>query len=144
MMETLVRRRDFLSLSRSRLKQVAQAFVLLARKREDEDKSEDKDKGDVLSSDTGKTRIGYTVTRKIGKAVVRNRIKRRFRELARRMIDRDLYAHYDFLMIARPHAGRARFCDLESQMSQALRHIMNPTTRQRHAPRRRNTKETRR
>jgi ribonuclease P protein component len=43
-------------------------FVLLVRPRDDEDQT---------------MRVGFTVTKKIGNAVVRNRMKRRFRALAR-------------------------------------------------------------
>ena len=38
----------------------------------------------ILRTDGGEKRIGITVTRKIGKAVVRNRCKRRLREVARK------------------------------------------------------------
>ena len=46
-------------------------FVLLVRDREDADPA---------------MRIGFTVTKKIGGAVVRNRMKRRFRALAREIV----------------------------------------------------------
>jgi ribonuclease P protein component len=46
-------------------------FVLLVRQRDDGDEA---------------MRVGFTVTKKIGGAVVRNRMKRRFRELARELL----------------------------------------------------------
>jgi ribonuclease P protein component len=46
-------------------------------------------------------RVGFTVTRKIGGAVVRNRMKRRFRALARELVPAKGFAGSDHVMIGR-------------------------------------------
>ena len=46
-------------------------------------------------------RVGFTVTKKIGGAVVRNRMKRRFRALAREIVPAKGFAGADHVMIGR-------------------------------------------
>ena len=61
-------------------------FVLLVRPRGDDDMA---------------MRVGFTVTKKIGNAVVRNRMKRRFRALAREMLPEHGIAGADHVLIGR-------------------------------------------
>ena len=76
-MERLRQRADFLAAATgSRCRRPA--FVLQARKRRDE----------------GPARVGFTVSKKVGNAVERNRVRRRLREIVR-------------LSAAAPAAGRA-------------------------------------
>jgi ribonuclease P protein component len=63
------------------------------------------------------TRYGLTVSRRIGKAVVRNRIKRRLREILRRM---NLSSGWDFIIIARNPAAKADFTTLEKSVRDLL------------------------
>lgn len=56
------------------------------------------------------TRVGLTVSRKVGNAVVRNRVKRRLRETIRRQSEL-IPLGYDVVIIAHPQAAEA---DLES------------------------------
>lgn len=65
-MERLRRRRDFLAANRG-ARAPTDGFVLLLRPRGDGDET---------------VRVGFTVTKKIGGAVIRNRLKRRLRALA--------------------------------------------------------------
>ena len=69
-LSSLTRRADFLAANRGRRAPMP-GFVLLVRPREDGDPA---------------IRLGITVTKKIGGAVVRNRMKRRFRSLAREIL----------------------------------------------------------
>ncbi len=46
-------------------------------------------------------RVGFTATRKIGGAVVRNRCKRRLREAARRLLPLHGVAGHDYVFVAR-------------------------------------------
>jgi len=57
-------------------------------------------------------RLGLAVSRKVGDAVVRNRIKRRLREIFRHQLtDRPL--RYDFVVVARSASAEAEFSDLQ-------------------------------
>lgn len=46
-------------------------------------------------------RVGFTATKKIGNAVIRNRAKRRLREIARAILPRHGLSGYDYVFIAR-------------------------------------------
>ena len=80
-------------------------FVLLVRDRQDADAA---------------MRVGFTVTKKIGGAVVRNRMKRRFRALAREIIPVKGFAGSDHVMIGRDKGVERDFGLLRSELSQAL------------------------
>lgn len=68
-------------------------------------------------------RIGFTVTRKIGGAVVRNRMKRRFRALAREIIPADGLAGSDHVMIGRSGGIERDFALLRDELKKALRKV---------------------
>ena len=53
------------------------------------------------------TRLGLSVSRKVGNAVVRNRVKRRLRDAFRRL-QHDLPAGYDLVITVRPHEPMAQ------------------------------------
>jgi ribonuclease P protein component len=65
-------------------------------------------------------RIGFTVTKKIGGAVVRNRMKRRFRELAREIIPASGHSGSDHVMIGRSGGIERPFNDLRQDLARAL------------------------
>ena len=60
----------------------------------------------------GYTRLGITVGVKLGKAVVRNRTRRRIREAYRLHEDRFLPG-YDLVVVARVKAGHSRYREIE-------------------------------
>ena len=65
-------------------------------------------------------RVGFTVTRKIGGAVVRNRMKRRFRALAREIVPIKGFAGSDHVMIGRAKGIERDFSLLRSELADAL------------------------
>jgi ribonuclease P protein component len=65
-------------------------------------------------------RVGFTVTRKIGGAVIRNRMKRRFRALAREIVPTKGLAGADHVMIGRAKGIEREFGLLRSELSDAL------------------------
>jgi len=65
-------------------------------------------------------RVGFTVTKKIGGAVVRNRMKRRFRALAREIVPVKGFAGADHVMIGRAKGIERDFSLLRAELEQAL------------------------
>jgi ribonuclease P protein component len=80
-------------------------FVLLVRPRDDGDPA---------------MRVGITVTKKIGGAVVRNRMKRRFRALAREILPEHGMAGADHVLIGRQGGIERDFAQLRAELAMAL------------------------
>ncbi|MEA4945990.1 MAG: ribonuclease P protein component [Oscillospiraceae bacterium] len=59
-----------------------------------------------------RSRIGYTVSNKLGHAVTRNRIRRRIREIYRLNLPR-LEGGYDLVVVARSRSAEAEYAQLE-------------------------------
>jgi ribonuclease P protein component len=103
-LSSLTRRADFVAANRGRRAPMP-GFVLLVRPREDGDPA---------------IRLGITVTKKIGGAVVRNRMKRRFRVLARDLLPGNGIAGADHVLIGRQGGIERDFALLKSELQTAL------------------------
>lgn len=79
-------------------------FVLLVRDRQDQDLA---------------MRVGFTVTKKIGNAVVRNRMKRRFRALAREVLPESGIPGADHVLIGRNSGIERDYADLKAELAKA-------------------------
>ena len=66
-------------------------------------------------------RLGMTVSRKVGGAVTRNRVRRRVREIYRRWKGRAELPSLDLLVHAKPPAGEADFGELARELEGQLR-----------------------
>ncbi len=64
----------------------------------------------ALPNQLALTRYGFSVSKRLGGAVVRNRVKRRMREILRAL---PLEVGWDIIFIVRPKAAKASFADLE-------------------------------
>jgi len=95
LIEHLKRRQDFLAAAAA-LVCARHGCVVQARARDDQ----------------GEPRIGFTVTRKLGNAVVRNRIRRRLREAVRVASGLDLRRGHDYVFIGRAATLVQNFTDL--------------------------------
>ena len=65
-------------------------------------------------------RVGFTVTKKIGGSVIRNRMKRRFRALAREIVPAKGLPGADHVMIGRSKGIERDFSLLRSELVAAL------------------------
>jgi ribonuclease P protein component len=106
-LSSLTRRADFVAANRGRRAPMP-GFVLLVRPREDGDPA---------------IRLGITVTKKIGGAVVRNRMKRRFRVLARDMLPINGIAGADHVLIGRQGGIERDFGLLRAELRKALQKL---------------------
>ena len=64
-------------------------------------------------------RVGFTVTKKVGNAVVRNRTKRRLREAVRLSLDGEAYRGFDMVVIGRDRTADRPFTDLMTDVRRA-------------------------
>lgn len=100
-------RADFLAANRG-LRAPMPGFVLLVHDRGDGDPT---------------PRLGITVTKKIGGAVVRNRMKRRFRALAAAILPELAVAGADHVLIGRAGGVERDFAALRDDLERALQRI---------------------
>ena len=111
--ERLRKRADFLAAARAKSFATA-GVVVQARHRNDE----------------GPARVGYTVTKKLGTAVTRNRIKRRLREAARLSLGTEARQGYDYVLIGRAAGLKRPFSGLQNDITTALKKLHpQPTSR---------------
>ena len=135
-MDRLKIRPDFLRVARGH-KQVRRALVVQARSRV----------GDSVISDVSKVsgapkalgapkvsdapRVGFTVTKKVGNAVVRNRVRRRLKEAVRLLqkscVSQDspslFLANTDYVVVGRLAALTRSFTDIQTDLESALSKI---------------------
>jgi ribonuclease P protein component len=76
-------------------------------------------------------RFGFTVSKKIGGAVVRNRVRRRLRSLVAALDPAAVRAGFDYVLIARPGADARSYGDLAADLSQALDRVHRSRARER-------------
>jgi len=73
--------------------------------------------------DEAKPRVGFTTTKKLGNAVIRNRIRRRLREAARLTLPDIAHPGFDYVLIGRPGAAERPFAELRKDLNSALKRL---------------------
>jgi ribonuclease P protein component len=104
--QRLIRRNDFRAASTG-AQASAKAFVLQVRQR----------------GEDGPARVGFTVSRQVGNAVERNRVRRRLREIVRLTADGVLRAGHDYVLIGRRTALAVPFAQMRQELDAALGRI---------------------
>ena len=112
-MERLKQRADFLAAAAG-AKAPGAAFVLQARARQD----------------SAPSRFGFTVSKKVGNAVERNRVRRRLREVVRLSAALPQAAGHDYVLIGRRAALGLPFDRLTADFAGALKRIHGRRTGQ--------------
>jgi ribonuclease P protein component len=105
----LPKRADFLRIAALKRRWAAPGLVLQVAPRPD---------GVDLSD--GNIRVGFTATRKVGNAVIRNRSRRRLRAAVNHVITRSARADCDYVVIVRAATARRSFDKLVSDLEVAL------------------------
>jgi ribonuclease P protein component len=88
----------------------AGAFVVQARRREE----------------NGPVRVGFTVSRQVGNAVERNRVRRRLRDMVRLAAGGGMLVGHDYVLIGRRVALAVPFGEMRQKLDAALRRIHDP------------------
>ena len=65
-------------------------------------------------------KVGFSVTKKVGKAVVRNKVKRRLREIVSK-IQNNLLPYRTFIIVAKPTAKDVPFLELKEEVLALLK-----------------------
>ena len=99
----LKRRREFLRVAAARRKAVTPGMVVQACDGEGET-----------------TRVGFTASRKVGNAVLRNRARRRLKALAEELLPQRGLASTDYVLIARQATVERDFGELRRDLESAL------------------------
>jgi ribonuclease P protein component len=76
----------------------------------------------VAPNDLGRTRVGITVSGRVGTAVVRNKVRRRLREAVRARFDQ-LPPGADLVIAARPASARATWSELNAALDAVLARV---------------------
>jgi ribonuclease P protein component len=108
-MDRLRKRADFLALNNAEKtgggRWSTPAFLLVGKSRRD---------------GLSQVRVGFTVTKKIGNAVVRNRLKRRLRALARTALPSLGKAGCDYVLIGRSGGLERDFAIMQAELAKGL------------------------
>jgi ribonuclease P protein component len=111
-MERLRQRADFLAAARGR-KVATAAFVLQERGRPED----------------GPIRVGFTVSKKVGTAVERNRVRRRLKDVVKRSAADALRPGHDYVLIGRRAALQLSFDRMIGEFISALRRLESQPAR---------------
>jgi ribonuclease P protein component len=104
-------RADFLRVAAGRRRAARPGFILQAAPR-------------PIEADAGQAvRVGFTASRKVGNAVIRNRAKRRLRAAAAEVLPRQGRPDTDYVIVARAATGQRVYKDLVTDLETALRQL---------------------
>ncbi|MGL5692828.1 MAG: ribonuclease P protein component [Peptostreptococcaceae bacterium] len=77
----------------------------------------------ILNNKSEDSRIGISVSKKVGKAITRNKVRRRMKEAYRLNIDENIKKGYDIVFIARVAIKDVSYQDVEKSMKHLVRKL---------------------
>jgi len=85
----------------------------------------------IMKTDSDEYRHGITVTRKIGGAVVRNRCKRRIREVIRKYYQKKLEESFGYDLVVNVKSGilTAEFTEIEESFARVMNRFLKTALR---------------
>ena len=104
-------RADFVRVAAGRIRAVRPAFIVQAAPQP------------IGEHSGGSVRVGFTASRKVGNAVVRNRAKRRLRAIAAEVLPRQGRPGTDYVIVARATSSERRYAELVADLEVALRQL---------------------
>ena len=127
-LQTLRKRREFLRI-RGGGRWATPAFVLETKQRQPAaaaQSTDDQPVHQVLDRASRAPRMGFTVTKRLGNAVRRNRIRRRLKAAVQEVAQSAAKDHFDYVVIARGPSHDMTFAELTGLMSQAFKKVHDP------------------
>lgn len=76
-----------------------------------------------MGDDSSSVRVGFTVTKKVGNAVVRNRVKRRLRAVVRDIFNDNMKLNTDYVLIGRKNCVQCSYETLCKDLKYALKKV---------------------
>ena len=116
-MDRLRQRADFLAAAKGP-RATGSAFVVQSRHRDD----------------SGPVRVGFTVSRKVGTSTERNRVRRRLRELVKRVDPISMRPHSDYVLVGRRAALSRDFQTMLDDLRTALKRLDRKPSQQTATP----------
>jgi ribonuclease P protein component len=104
-LERLKRRREFLNVAASRRRFVTPSMIV-----------------QFLPQENTAPRVGFTVSKRVGNAVLRNRARRRLREAALKIFPAHASAA-DYVLVGRTEAVSRKFSDIVTDLETALHRL---------------------
>lgn len=77
----------------------------------------------VLPAEEATSRVGFTVTKRVGNAVVRNRVRRRLKAAAHELLAENAQSGWDYVFIGRLRALEEDFSVILRDMRYAIRKV---------------------
>ena len=122
-LETLARRADFLRVAGQGTKWATAGLILQACPRPAPGAAAGPDQPGANVSERPTIGVGFTASKKVGGAVVRNRARRRLRALAREVIASEAASGFAYVLIARAETATRDFAGLRKDLRFALKRM---------------------
>lgn len=127
---TLKKRQDFLRIRGGRRCQNV-AFIIETKPRPSQARDIDAQHTSPTTPLTADPRFGFTITKKIGNAVMRNRIRRRLKHAISEIAAEFAKPGHDYVVIARRRAATQPYGALKKDLERCLQRVHDPRSRQR-------------